>query len=135
MHAVGQGAKHAHFAADAEPLVIMEIASAIEIVEKYLSAEALEMNNFGSALAGYVNPDIKLQILHDQTEEHDFGWVFFYNNSNYKDNDDYLEDLLGNAPLIFNKVTREIIVTGTANDVTYYVTNYIKTGDPHDEGP
>lgn len=114
--------------------MIIEIAEAIDIVEEYLSAEAVEMNNFGSAQTGYVNPDIKLQILHDQTEEHDFGWVFFYNTTKYIENDDYPEALLGNAPLIFNKVSKEIIVTGTANDVTYYVSNYIKTGDPHNEG-
>jgi hypothetical protein len=111
----------------------MEIAEAIETVEKYLSAEAVEMNNFGSALPGYVNPKIKLQILHDHTEEHDFGWVFFYNSTKYIETGDYREALLGNAPLIVNKVSKEIIVTGTAHDVSYYVSNYIKTGDPHNE--
>jgi hypothetical protein len=30
----------------------MEIAEAVEIVEKYLSGQAVEMNNFGSALPG-----------------------------------------------------------------------------------
>jgi len=111
----------------------MEIAEAIEIVEKYLSAKAVQMNNFGSALPSYVNPNIKLQILHDQTEEHDFGWVFFYDTTKHIENDDYREALLGNAPLIINKVSKEIIVTGTAHDVTIYVSNYVKNGDPHNE--
>jgi hypothetical protein len=112
----------------------MEIAEAIEIVEKYLSVEAQEMNNFGSALPGYVNPNIKLQILHDYTEEYDFGWVFYYNSAKYIETGDCRLALVGNAPLIFDKRSKEIIVTGTAHDVSFYVDNYIKTGDPHNEG-
>ena len=112
----------------------MEITKAIEIVKEYLSAEEVEMNNFGSALPGYVNPNTKLEILHDYTEEYDFGWVFYYNSAKYIETDDYRETLVGNAPLIFNKESKEIIVTGTAHDVSYYVSNYIKTGDPHNEG-
>lgn len=67
----------------------MEIAEGIEIVEKYLTAKAEKMNNLGSALADYVNPHIKLQILHDQAQAHDFGWVFFYNTTKYIENDVY----------------------------------------------
>jgi hypothetical protein len=111
----------------------MDITEAIEIVKQYLSAEELEMNNFGSALPGYVNPKTKLEILHDDTEEYDFGWVFFYDSAKSIETGDYRETLVGNAPLIFNKESKEIIVTGTAHDVSYYVRNYIKTGDPHNE--
>ena len=112
----------------------MEIAEAIEIVEKYLAVEAEEMNNFGSALPGYVNPNIELQILHDYTEEYDFGWVFYYNSAKYIETGDYREALVGNAPLIFDKRSKEIIVIGTAHDVSFYVGNCIKTGNPHNEG-
>lgn len=111
----------------------MKIAEAINIIEKYLLAEEEEINSFGSALPGYVNPNVKLQILHDHTKEYDFGWVFFYNSVKYIEPGDYRESLLGNAPLIINKESKEIIVTGTADDVSYYVNNYIKTGDPHNE--
>ena len=114
--------------------MIMEIAEAVEIVEKYLSRQAVEMNNFGSALPGYVNPDVKLQILAKSTEEYDFGWVFYYNSAQFIETGDSREALLGNAPLIINKESAELVVTGTAHDTSYYVNNYIKTGDPHNEG-
>ena len=112
----------------------MEIVEAIEIVEKYLSRQALEMNNFGSTLPGYVNPNINLQILAESTEEYDFGWVFYYNSAKFIQIGDSREALLGNAPLIINKESAELVVTGTAHDISYYVNNYIKTGDPHNEG-
>ena len=111
----------------------MEITKAIEIAKKYLSSEEVEMNNFGSALPGYVNPNTTLEILHEYTEEYEFGWVLVYNSAKYIETGDYRETLVGNAPLIFNKESEEIIVTGTAHDVSYYVSNYIKTGDPHNE--
>jgi len=111
----------------------MKIAEAIEIVEKYLSAEALKMDSLSSAFPGDSKQDTRLQILHDYTEEYDFGWVFFYNSAKYIETGDYREALVGNAPLIFNKKCREIIVTGTAHDASYYVSNYIKTGDPLSE--
>ena len=112
----------------------MELAEAVKIVAKYLASKAVEMNNFGSVLPGYVNPDIKLAILHDCTEEYDFGWVFFYNSDKYIKTGEYRDAVAGNAPLILDKESKEIIVTGTAHDVSYYVSNYVKTGDPDNEG-
>ena len=111
----------------------MEITEAIEILQKHLSAAEMEMNNFDCARDDHVNQNTKLEILHDQTEEYDFGWVFFYDSAAYIETGDYREALVGNAPLIFDKESREIIATGTAHDVAYYVNNYIKTGDPHQE--
>ncbi len=92
------------------------------------------MNNFGSALPGYVNPSVNLQILAEITGEYDFGWVFYYNSAKFIETGDSREALLGNAPLIINKESAELVVTGTAHDTSYYVNNYIKTGDPHNEG-
>jgi len=114
--------------------MIMEIAEAVEIVEKYLYRQALEINNFGSGLPGYVNPNVKLQILAENTEEYDFGWVFFYDSAKFIETGDSREALVGNAPLIINKESGELVVTGTAHDTSYYVHNYIKTGDPHNKG-
>ncbi len=111
----------------------MEIEEAIEIVEEHLSEEAAEINDFGSALPGYVNRNVKLQILPEFTEEHDFGWVFYYDTTKYIERGDSSECLVGNAPLIVNRESGQLIATGTARETSYYVNNYIKTGDPHNE--
>ena len=114
--------------------MIMEIAEAVEIVEKYLQRQAIEMNNFGSGLPGHANPNVKLQILAERTEEYEFGWVFYYDSARFIETGDSREALVGNAPLIINRKIGELVVTGTAHDTEYYVDNYIKTGDPHNEG-
>lgn len=111
----------------------MNLEEAINVVESNLAEQAQEMNSMGSALPGYVNPNVKLKIISESTEEYDFGWVFYYNSEKYLESGDFREALGGNAPLIVNKESGELIVTGTAHETAYYINNYIKTGDPHNE--
>lgn len=111
----------------------IKFEQAISLVEEYLRESAAEINNFGSALPGYVNPKVKLRILSDQTEEHDFGWVFHYDSAEHIQTGDFRGGLVGNAPLIVDRNSGQIVETGTAHETEYYVNNYIRNGDPHDE--
>lgn len=111
----------------------IKLEEAIEAVEEYLAANAEEMNVFGSALPGYENPNIRLKILTDRTEEHSFGWIFYYDSSKHIETGDLQDALAGNAPLIVNRSSGELVETGTARESRYYVTNYIRPGDPHKE--
>ena len=111
----------------------MKLEQAISLVKKYLLDSETEINNFGSALPDYVNPNIKLQILNDKTEEHEFGWVFYYDSAKYIETEDFRDALAGNAPLIVDRNTGEIFVTGTAHETEYYINNYMKNRDPHNE--
>ena len=111
----------------------MDLKEATKIVMEYLRQSETEMNNFGCALPGYINPNIQLEILSDKTEEYDFGWIFYYNSAKYAESKDFRDMLVGNAPLIVDRNSNEIIVTGTANNIEYYINNYLKTGNPHTE--
>ena len=111
----------------------MKIEEAIKKVEEHLAEAETIMNNFGSALPGYVNPNIKLKILNDITKEYNFGWVFYYNTTKFIETGALEGTLIGNAPLIINKVTGELIKTGTEHPPSTYINNYIKTGDPFNE--
>ena len=111
----------------------MKLEQAIALVEKYLRGSEAEISDFGSALPGYVNPNIKLQILKDQIEEHEFGWVFHYNSARHIETGDVLDGMVGNAPLIVDRHSSQIFETGTAEEIDYYVNNYLRNGDPHDE--
>ena len=53
------------------------------------------------------------------------GWVVFYGAAE----DDVL--LAGNAPLLVDAATGELVETGTAHPVEHYVENYLRTGSPH----
>ena len=102
-------------------------------VAEYLRKSEEEINSFGIALPGYQNPNIKLMVLDDLTREYEFGWVFFYNTEKFikTGNNEYA--LAGNAPLIIDRKSEKIIVTGTAHEIDFYINNYIQHGDPHHE--
>lgn len=63
-------------------------------------------------------------VVDDATIEKEWGWVFFYNTSEYQKSGSMDEDLMGNAPYIVNKNTGEIIETGTAYEIEYYIKEY-----------
>ena len=111
----------------------MDIDSAIEIVENLLRKYEKETNSFGCALPDYVNPEIELKIVEDLTQEHEFGWVFFYNSKKYLESGDFRNALAGNAPLIIDRNSGQLFVTGTAHGIDYYVDNFKKTGNPNSE--
>jgi hypothetical protein len=102
----------------------MNLDKATEKVETYLSEASEEMNKSGSALPGYVNRNLQLKI--SDIETYEFGWVFYYDCGPFV-------DIGGNAPLIVDKNTGELFETGTAFEMSYYINNFRKTGDPHCE--
>ena len=56
-----------------------------------------------------------------------YGWVFFYQNREFLETRDPLTQLVGNAPIIFNRVSGEYRVTGTAHPVDHYLREYEST--------
>ena len=62
-------------------------------------------------------------IIDSATLERSFGWVFFYQSKQYVLGD-HSWALAGNAPLIVNRHTGQIVATGTAHPVEDYVARY-----------
>lgn len=70
-------------------------------------------------------------ILDDATLDKPYGWVFFYQSRAYVETGDFMEMLAGNAPVIFNRVSGEYHVTGTAHPVEDYISEYEATLPRH----
>jgi len=109
----------------------MDIDTAKLVVETCLKSSEDELNSYGSGLPDYENPNIELVILEDLTQEHDFGWVFFYNSKKYIESGDFRDALAGNASLIVDRKSGQIHITGTARDIDFYIKNFKETGDPN----
>lgn len=75
-----------------------------------------------------VGKSYELSIIDSQTREEAFGWVFFYNTRRFAETSDPEWGLAGNAPLIVDRETGALNVTGTAHPVDYYLDKYRKTG-------
>ena len=62
----------------------------------------------------------------EKTIEFELGWFFFYQTKSYIENGNYLDAAVGNAPIIVDKRTGEVHVTGTAYSVKKYIEDYLK---------
>lgn len=72
----------------------------------------------------------KIVVLEELTIEREWGWVFFYQSSEYIETQNFNSQLVGNAPYIVNKLSRELIETGTAFSIEYYINEYEKQIPP-----
>jgi hypothetical protein len=63
-------------------------------------------------------------VLEDSTLDRPYGWVFFYQSRAYVETGDKMQAFFGNAPIIFNRVSGELRVTGTADPVDDYLRKY-----------
>jgi len=63
----------------------------------------------------YSSDNAERVVLDDATIEKEYGWVFFYQSKKYLETGKINDALAGNAPIIVNKRTGELIKTGTAN--------------------
>ena len=59
-----------------------------------------------------------------EPREESFGWVFFYNSKEFLDTSDLSKAVAGNAPIIVDKMTGELTVTGMAHPIEYYIEQY-----------
>jgi len=67
---------------------------------------------------------VQLEIVEAETIERPFGWVFFYNSKDYLAKRNFEDMLAGNAPIIVNRETGQLHITGTAQPIEHYITEY-----------
>jgi hypothetical protein len=65
-----------------------------------------------------------VEIVEESTIERSWGWVFFYQSSEYLRTGNISAALAGNAPYIVNRHTGDVIVTGTAWPTQKYIDDY-----------
>lgn len=70
------------------------------------------------------------QLVITDIQEHDFGWVFFYNSKEFVESGKIMHKLAGNAPLIVDRNDGHIYVTGTARPLTDYIDDF-RNGKKH----
>ncbi len=96
--------------------------SADDAVQARLREMEREMDLFGSALPENKDrPSHHLAVI--STEEHEFGWVYFYSTREFAETGDIHDSLVGNGPLIFNRTDGKLYATGS---VTGTLEHYIE---------
>jgi Immunity protein 35 len=61
------------------------------------------------------------RIVRESTIAKPYGWIFFYQAKEFLDDGTESARLVGNAPIIVNRNTSELRVTGTARPLDHYL--------------
>lgn len=72
-------------------------------------------------------------ILDELTIDRAWGWVFFYTSRTWHETGDFRYAVAGNAPILVERETGLLRITGTARPIGEYIETYERTGDPHGE--
>ena len=94
-----------------------------QLVAAWLDEHEIATFDFDSPLP--LHEDRHLQkLVVARVEEHDFGWVYFYDGSRHVETGDIRDALAGNAPLIVDRLDGNLYVTGTAQPIAHYLEEY-----------
>ena len=70
------------------------------------------------------------RIVRECTVAKPYGWIFFYQSKDFLDGGNAPTQLAGNAPIIVDRNTSELRVTGTSRPLEHYLEEYEKTLTP-----
>lgn len=99
---------------------MITFAQAKQIVQSHLAFISRELE-----------PDAAV-IVESATIERAFGWVFFYQSREYLKSGSIHHALAGNAPLVVDRLTGDIVVTGTTHPIEHYLAEYEASLNQHD---
>jgi len=72
---------------------------------------------------------VKLALKDEATEEHGFGWIFFYNSKEFIETGSLSAALAGNSPIVVRRRDGMVLETGTAEPLSVYIGRLIDRGD------
>ena len=94
-----------------------------QVVSTYLDEHEIATFDFDSPLPLHEDRHIqKLVVV--RVDEHDFGWVYFYDGSRHVETGNLEDAITGNAPLIVDRNDGKLYMTGTAHPVGHYLEEY-----------
>jgi Immunity protein 35 len=63
-------------------------------------------------------------VVDEHTLSRSYGWVFFYQAKGFIESGDAMQAYVGNAPIVINRFSNEVHVTGTARPLEQYLAEY-----------
>ena len=94
-----------------------------QVVTAFLDEHEIASFDFDSPLPQHEDRHVqKLVVV--RVDEHDFGWLYFYDGSVHAETGNPGDALVGNAPLIVDRADGKLYVTGTAHPIEHYLQAY-----------
>ena len=91
-----------------------------EVVTTWLDTHEVAAIDFESPLPRHDKHHIQRLVV-VRVDEHDFGWVYFYDGSRHVETGDVRDAVAGNAPLIVDRKDGKLYITGTAHPIEHYL--------------
>ena len=93
------------------------------LVNTYLDEHEVATLDFESPLPRHDTQRLqKLVVV--RVDEHDFGWVYFYDGSGHVATGKPSDAVVGNAPLNVDKSDGHLYIAGTAHPLAHYLEEY-----------
>ena len=94
-----------------------------QVVAAWLEDHEIAAIDFESPLPRHDEHHVqKLVVV--RVDEHDFGWVYFYDGSIHVETGNVSDAVVGNAPLIVDRADGKLYITGTAHPVEHYLQEF-----------
>lgn len=94
-----------------------------KVVASWLDDHEIAAIDFESALPRHDERHVqKLVVV--RVDEHEFGWVYFYDGSEHVASGNLSDAVSGNAPLIVDKADGKLYITGTAFPIEHYLQEF-----------
>ena len=94
-----------------------------QLVDAWLEEHEIASFDFDSPLPQHEDRHVqKLVVV--RVDEHDFGWLYFYDGSGHVQSGRPSDAVVGNAPLIVDKADGKLYITGTAHPLEHYLQEY-----------
>lgn len=94
-----------------------------QLVAAYLEDREIATFDFDSPLPRHDDRHLqKLVVV--RVDEHDFGWVYFYDGSRHVETSNLEDAITGNAPLIVDRNDGKLYITGTAHPIEHFLEEY-----------
>jgi hypothetical protein len=94
-----------------------------EVAAAWLDRHEIAAIDFESPLPRHDERNVqKLVVV--RVDEHDFGWVYFYDGSAHIETGNVSDAVVGNAPLIVDRTDGKLYITGTAHPIEHYLREF-----------
>jgi hypothetical protein len=94
-----------------------------QVVAVWLEGHEVATVDFESPLPRHDARQVQRLVV-VRVDEHDFGWVYFYDGSTHAVTGKVSDAVLGNAPLIVDKADGKLYIAGTAHPIEHYLQEF-----------
>lgn len=94
-----------------------------QVVTAWLDTHEVAAIDFDSPLPLH-DPHRVQKLVVVRVDEHDFGWVYYYDGAAHVETGNASDAIAGNAPLIVDRTHGKLYITGTAHPLDHYLLEF-----------